>query len=120
MSQRKPPVPKTRGFAVPSLVSLAKALAEFIASVTLYAAPCLSAGALVAAVYHAIKLDLMTGFSIGFFIPLGPVYLMYASGWGMRRTLTQIKDWEDAGLIDHLRAEKLRDKAVDWFIARRF
>jgi hypothetical protein len=89
-------------------------------SVTLYAAPCLSAGALTAALHHLLQLDLATAFTLGFFLPVGPVYWSYATGWGMRRTLAQIKEWEQAGLIDQADAQKLRGKAVAWFAARRF
>jgi hypothetical protein len=75
----------------------------------------------VAAVFHRLLgLDLATAFTLGFFVLVGPIYLVYASGTGMRRTLSQIQDWERDGLIDAARAEQLRDRAFAWFISRRF
>jgi hypothetical protein len=102
------------------IVALARALTGIAASLTLYAAPCLSGGAAAAVFHKLLGLDLATAFTMGFFALIGPIYLAYASGTGMRRTLAQIQDWERAGLIDAARAEQLRDRAVAWFIARRF
>jgi hypothetical protein len=65
-------------------------------------------------------LELTTAFTLGFFSLVGPIYLAYASGWGMRRTLAQIQAWKDSGLIDAAQAKRLRDRAVEWYIARRF
>jgi hypothetical protein len=105
----------------PDLAPLAKVLANFARNISLYAAPGLSVGGLLALINPWLGLgDIATAFALGFFVPIGPVYLVYASGWGMRRTLAQIKDWETAGLIDTAQAKKLRDGAVAWFVARRF
>jgi hypothetical protein len=98
--------------AKPTLASLGKALAALASSVTLYAAPCLSAGAVMAAFHHLLQLDLATAFTLGFFFPVGPIYWAYATGWGMRRTLVQIREWERAGLLSPAEGQKLRVKAI--------
>jgi hypothetical protein len=70
------------------LSAFARSLSSHLSSVTLYAAPCFSGGALAAAFHEVLKLDITTAFTLGFFSLVGPVYLTYASGWGMRRTLS--------------------------------
>jgi hypothetical protein len=65
-------------------------------------------------------LDLSTAFTLGFFAAVGPVYLTYASGWGMRRTLEQLQAWNAVGLIQAEEYDELRREALAWFQARRF
>jgi hypothetical protein len=103
-----------------SLAPLARAFAGLATSLTLYAAPCLSAGSLVAIFHRPLGLDLPTAFTLGFFAAVGPVYLTYASGWGMRRTLAQFREWKEAELIQAKEFEELRRHALAWFRARRF
>ncbi len=102
------------------IVARARALAVILRSVSLDAAPCLSGGALAALFHERLDLQFMAAFTLGFFCLVGPVDLSYATGWGMRRTLGQIKEWEQAGLIDAPQARRLRDRAINWYIARRF
>jgi hypothetical protein len=103
-----------------ALVAVARSLISLLTSLSLYAAPCLSGGSIVAAFHQKLQIDLITAFTLGFFALVGPVYLTYASGWGMRRTLTQIRDWERAGLISAAMAQRLRTQAIAWYISRRF
>jgi hypothetical protein len=103
-----------------TLASLGAALSSLASSVTLYAAPCLSAGAVTATLHHPLQLDLAMAFTLGFFFPIGPIYWAYATGWGMRRTLSQIREWEQAGLLTTTEGQKLRSRALAWFAARRF
>jgi hypothetical protein len=102
------------------LIALARALARLATSITLYAAPCLSAGSLMAAFHRLLELDISTAFTLGFFAAIGPVYLYFASGWGMRRTLTQLQDWRVNNLIQVNEYDQLRRAALAWFRARRF
>jgi hypothetical protein len=102
------------------ITSIAQALVGTLRNLSLYAAPCLSGGALMASFHEILNLELTTAFTLGFFSLVGPIYWTYASGWGMRRTLAQILAWEQCGLIDASQAKRLRDRAIDWYIARRF
>src|SRR4051794_10027129 len=119
---RTAPVARTNAPAPsPSpLIALGRAMSSVVANLTLYAAPCLSSGATVAALHELLRLDLVTGFTLGFFAAVGPVYLFYASDWGMQRTLNRIRQWEAAGLIDQTQARRLRDRAIAWYSKRRF
>ncbi len=58
-----------------SFSAYAKALAGLARNLTLYAAPCLSAGSLVAFFHRLLELDHLTAFTLGFFAAVGPVYL---------------------------------------------
>jgi hypothetical protein len=82
-----------------SAVGPGRAMAELVSGLTLYAAPCLSGGVLAVLFHQLLGLDLLTAFGFGAFVPVGPVYLTYASGWGMRRTLVQLREWKETGLI---------------------
>jgi hypothetical protein len=115
-------VPQSRWPLVANLTlpSLVKALSALACNVTMYAAPCLSAGSVVAVFHRRLELDLLTAFTLGFFSFVGPVYLTYASGWGMRRTLVQLQSWRAAGLIQAREYDDLRREALAWFRARRF
>jgi hypothetical protein len=105
----------------PGVVSaLARSLSSVLKSMTLYAASCISGGSVAALFHEPLKLEVVTAFALGFFVMVGPVYLTYASGRGMRRMLVEIRNWEQSGLIDPDLAQELRDRAVEWFIARRF
>src|SRR5437868_1141384 len=84
----------------------AENLGGTLRNLSLYAAPCLSGGALAAGFHELLGLHFMAAFTLGFFSLVGPVYMTYASGWGMRRTLAQIKEWEQAGLIDTPQANR--------------
>jgi hypothetical protein len=106
--------------ANPILGALARTSAGLASNLTLYAAPCLSAGSLLSAFHRLLDLDLPTAFTLGFFAAVGPVYLTYASGWGMRRTLAQLAAWKEAGLIQAKEYDELRRDALVWFRKRRF
>jgi hypothetical protein len=103
-----------------SLASFGKALAGLAANITIYAAPCLSSGSFMAILHRRLDLELSTAFTLGFFVAIGPVYLTYASSWGMRRTLAQIQSWKEAGLIQAKEYDELRREALALFRARRF
>ena len=100
--------------------ALGKTLSGLAANLTMYAGPCFSAGSFTAVFYRLLQLDLSTAFTLGFLAALGPVYLTYASGWGMRRTLVQLQAWKAAGLIQSKEYDELRRDALAWFRARRF
>jgi hypothetical protein len=104
----------------PYLARLGRTLAGIAGSITRYAAPGLSVGALIAAFHRPLGLEMGAAFTLGFFIPIGPVYLAYASGWGMRRTLAQLQQWKEAGLIRANEYDELRRRAPAWFQSRRF
>lgn len=102
------------------LAAFAKALSRLLASITLYAAPCLSTGALLAAFHQLLHLDFSTAFALGFFAAVAPVFLTYASNRGMRRTLTDLKQWRTTGLISQAEYDRLRRAALRWYRIRRF
>src|SRR3954467_6432421 len=95
-------------------------LGRVLSGLSLYAAPCLSGGAVAAMLHKLLELDLKMAIVIGVAAPIGPMYMIYATGWGMRRTLAQIKEWQTVELIDEEEAAKMRDRAIDWYIKRRF
>lgn len=85
-----------------------------------YAVPCVSAGALLAALHQVLGLGIEMAFTLGACAAIGPVYQFYASGWGMRRLLVQLREWKESGLVQAREYDELRRGSLAWFRDRRF
>ena len=93
---------------------LAKRVGGLLNSVTLDVAPCSRCGAFFALLRHPL------GLGVTAFVPVGPVSILPGSGWGMRWSLEQLRQWHRDERIGDEDYQKLRAKAPAWFTGKGF
>src|SRR3954469_18819476 len=92
----------------------AHVMAGLVESIGLYAAVCLSCGGLAVLASHVTHANPMVWFSAGFALPIGPLYLYFASDRVLEKRLVRWKRWKEEGLIGAGQYEQLRRDALAW------
>jgi hypothetical protein len=97
-------------------------LARIVTLLSAYSAAGLCTGAILGYLsqFWPEKLDPKWSFFCGFFLPIGPLYLWFASGWAMQRKLETFRRWHTAGLITDQQQQELRERALHWYTERMF
>lgn len=91
----------------------------------MYLGACLTMGALTAIICEAFKVDSgtwtsLTSFGIGCLIPVGPLYILYASNWMTERRLVRLAHWRETNLISTKEYDDIRMNLLKWYKARQF
>jgi hypothetical protein len=100
------------------LPSRFRVMAGQVESIGMYGAACVSCGGLAALLSYAAHASPMVWFSAGFALPIGPMYLHFASDRIMEKRLARWKRWKEDGLIGIGQHDQLRRDALAWYKAR--
>jgi hypothetical protein len=60
-----------------------------------------------------------TAFVLGFFLPIGPLYLYQSSDRQIRKRLATLAEWKQAKLITEDQFKEQRQKVLQWYAERR-
>jgi len=98
--------------------SRARVMAGLVESIGMYAGVCLSCGGLAVLASNAAHANAMVWFPAGFALPIGPLYLYFASDRVLEKRFVRWKRWKEEGLIGVGQYEQLRRDALAWYQAR--
>jgi len=91
-----------------------RTLPGLVGSLSVYAAVCVSSGALAGLVAYVLERDPHLPFFLCALLPIGPLYVYFSSGRVVSRRLELLREWKNRNLITEEQHQRMVEALLQW------